>query len=678
MPSVFISHSSRDRESVERDIISPLRAHGIDTWYSTDDIETASEWERQIREGLTKCEWFLVVLSPQSVESEWVRREAHWAVMKRMGKIVPVMLETCEPEDLHLGLLPIQYIDFRDNREQALERLLAVWERDKASQIKSLYDAARDFAAKEDWASAIEKLEAVLRLDSTQTKAPAELEHVRRQEYLASKYKDGVAAVREKRWRDAFATLRPLREFDGGYKDAEELIALARDELAKEEADQLFRQGLEMTERHDWTKAVESFEEVLKISPSHESARSGLRRALQQKEAAELYAEGRAHMEAKRWSEALTKFRRVRSIDRGYKDVSEQIADADAALAGEEEWNRNKPVIVRRKKEAAEPQQQRPVQNAATAVHVPLASKNKAPEKISVASVSHARKFTLPPWKRLLKATGFSALTILTIGLAILLIYGLVQDFRAYRHNSQGAELFNQQKYAEAEVLFRMAVEAKPSDADYRNNLARSLFQQSKFGDAELQFRKAVELSPDTAMYHDRVGEVLRWQKKFTDAEAECSKAIELDANYASYHFTLANVLNDQKKYPEAEAEYHKAVELAPNEIIYHNSLAGNLSNQKKYAAAEAEYRKVVQLNPNEADYHNELGNSLFMQQRYKDAETQFRNAVDLSNNSKEYHYNLGASLRAQNRAEEAATEYRRALEIDPNYDKAKAALQGN
>ena len=38
MPRVFISHSSLDREFVERELIPLVRDHGIDTWYSRDDI----------------------------------------------------------------------------------------------------------------------------------------------------------------------------------------------------------------------------------------------------------------------------------------------------------------------------------------------------------------------------------------------------------------------------------------------------------------------------------------------------------------------------------------------------------------------------------------------------------------------------------------------------------------
>jgi outer membrane protein assembly factor BamD (BamD/ComL family) len=335
MPCVFISHSSLDRDIVAREIISPLRAHGVDTWYSTDDIQTASDWERQILQGLMTCDWFLVALTPRAVESEWVRREVHWAIMKRKNKVVPVMLETCEPEDLHLGLLPIQYIDFRGGGDRELERLLAVWGLDKGTQVKNLYQAARDAISNEDWASAVENLEAVQRLDPTHSQARTDLDRVRQQEYLASLYEEGLTAIREQSWRDALETLGRLREASKVYKDVEELIAVARAELEK--AERLYDEATETVGRGEWAAAVEQFQAVLDITPAHAGAQAGLGRALQQKELAELYTAGHTHLEAGRWNEALKMFRRVRSIDRSYKGVAELIADADAGLAEEEQ-----------------------------------------------------------------------------------------------------------------------------------------------------------------------------------------------------------------------------------------------------------------------------------------------------------------------------------------------------
>src|SRR3954469_5773414 len=97
MLRVFISHSSLDHAVVEREIIVPLRQNGVQTWYSPDNVETAAEWETRIREGLRKCDWFLVVLTPQSVQSEWVKSEVDWALTEKKGCVIPVLVETCDP-----------------------------------------------------------------------------------------------------------------------------------------------------------------------------------------------------------------------------------------------------------------------------------------------------------------------------------------------------------------------------------------------------------------------------------------------------------------------------------------------------------------------------------------------------------------------------------------------------
>ncbi|MBT4864083.1 MAG: toll/interleukin-1 receptor domain-containing protein [Planctomycetaceae bacterium] len=126
MASVFISHSSNDRQFVGNDLVPLLRSHGIETWYSTDDIHSAEDWEKKIREGLRDCDWFLVVLSPNGVVSDWVQAEVHWATDNRKGRIIPILLAPCRPEDLHIKLIRIQYIDFHANREQAVGDLLTV------------------------------------------------------------------------------------------------------------------------------------------------------------------------------------------------------------------------------------------------------------------------------------------------------------------------------------------------------------------------------------------------------------------------------------------------------------------------------------------------------------------------------------------------------------------------
>ena len=94
MPRVFISHSTQDRTFVEQEIVRLLAEHGIETWYAADSIQTADRWERSIFEGLQACDWFLIVLSPHSAASGCVKDELAWAIEKRPGRLIPVLLRT--------------------------------------------------------------------------------------------------------------------------------------------------------------------------------------------------------------------------------------------------------------------------------------------------------------------------------------------------------------------------------------------------------------------------------------------------------------------------------------------------------------------------------------------------------------------------------------------------------
>jgi hypothetical protein len=127
LPTVFVSHSSRDRDFVENDLLPLLHRYSINAWYSKEAIPSASVWEKTIRQGLNSCEWFLVVLSPAAIQSEWVQTEVHWAIEHRKERIVPVLIRDCDPSDLHLQLIRYQYVNFLRDRDEAHKKLLAIW-----------------------------------------------------------------------------------------------------------------------------------------------------------------------------------------------------------------------------------------------------------------------------------------------------------------------------------------------------------------------------------------------------------------------------------------------------------------------------------------------------------------------------------------------------------------------
>ena len=121
---VFVSHSTRDRKWVEREIIALLKTRGLKPWYSKQSINTASQWEREILRGLKSCQWFLLVVSPRSAESEWVKNELYWAFSNRPMRIVPVIMERCDLWDFHMGLPRIQHVDFTTDKRSAQNQLV--------------------------------------------------------------------------------------------------------------------------------------------------------------------------------------------------------------------------------------------------------------------------------------------------------------------------------------------------------------------------------------------------------------------------------------------------------------------------------------------------------------------------------------------------------------------------
>lgn len=284
MPKVFISHSTRDRDFVEREIIGPLKAQGIETWYSTDSIRTAELWERSIREGLKSCDWFLIVMSPNSVSSKWVPREMLWAMERREGRIVPVLIDDCAPEDLHLGLLAIQHIDFRRDKKKAQSQLLAIF--GVSDEVNDLYGAALAALAEEDWAGAIQQLLKLLELNPRHEEAKDQLRHARQQKFLAGLYGAGLKHFNAGQWQESLEDLRQVRELEGEYKEVHSLIARAEHELAKSEEES---RALEEQER----KALEAKERRAREESERQAREEEERKAREEKEREAREAEAR-------------------------------------------------------------------------------------------------------------------------------------------------------------------------------------------------------------------------------------------------------------------------------------------------------------------------------------------------------------------------------------------------
>ncbi|MCC6365793.1 MAG: toll/interleukin-1 receptor domain-containing protein [Bryobacterales bacterium] len=123
---VFVSHSSKNIAFVNR-IVGVLAEHEVKSFLSKANIRGAQEWHDEIGAALERCDWFLLVLSPQAVESEWVKRELMFALEEKRykGRILPVIYKTCEAKKLSWTLSAFQNVDFRKSFEAGSREMLA-------------------------------------------------------------------------------------------------------------------------------------------------------------------------------------------------------------------------------------------------------------------------------------------------------------------------------------------------------------------------------------------------------------------------------------------------------------------------------------------------------------------------------------------------------------------------
>ena len=122
---VFLSHSDRDRPFVT-ELAAMMRRHGSPLWYSRTNILGAQQWHDEIGAALRRCDWFVLVLSPNAVESIWVKRELLFSLQQNRfeDKIIPLLYQSCAYERFSWTLSLFQ-MDFTQTFEQGCRDLRA-------------------------------------------------------------------------------------------------------------------------------------------------------------------------------------------------------------------------------------------------------------------------------------------------------------------------------------------------------------------------------------------------------------------------------------------------------------------------------------------------------------------------------------------------------------------------
>jgi len=115
LSTIFLSHNSKDKPFVRR-LANDLRANGIKVWVDEAEILLGDSLLNKIELAISEMDFLGVVISKDSSESEWVKKEVEMAMTLELEnktiKVLPLLLD--KQGKIPLFLRPKLYADFTD------------------------------------------------------------------------------------------------------------------------------------------------------------------------------------------------------------------------------------------------------------------------------------------------------------------------------------------------------------------------------------------------------------------------------------------------------------------------------------------------------------------------------------------------------------------------------------
>lgn len=227
--------------------------------------------------------------------------------------------------------------------------------------------------------------------------------------------------------------------------------------------------------------------------------------------------------------------------------------------------------------------------------------------------------------------------------------------------------LFNQRRYAEAEVFAQKLTERFPRSGFGWKVLGAVLKTAGRIADSVAPMQKAAELLRNDPQAQTNLGVTLKELGRLKEAELCYLRAIRIKPDYAEAHNTLGNIYKELGRFTEAEASYRQALKIIPGYADACSNLGSLLHDRGRFTEAESCYLRALDISPDFPNAHYNLGNTYKDMERLQEAEACFCRAIRLKPDFAEAHINLGNVWKELDRLEAAEASYRRALDIEPD-----------
>lgn len=121
---LFISYSHADKEFVDK-LAMQLVTRKVNVWLDRWEMHVGESLITKIQQAITDASALLVILSPDSVDSEWCKKELNCGLIRELEErrivILPILVRECK---IPLFLREKMYADFRTSFDVGLRTIL--------------------------------------------------------------------------------------------------------------------------------------------------------------------------------------------------------------------------------------------------------------------------------------------------------------------------------------------------------------------------------------------------------------------------------------------------------------------------------------------------------------------------------------------------------------------------
>jgi tetratricopeptide (TPR) repeat protein len=248
------------------------------------------------------------------------------------------------------------------------------------------------------------------------------------------------------------------------------------------------------------------------------------------------------------------------------------------------------------------------------------------------------------------------------------------------QHVSRGEALLKEQKFQEAAIEFRNAVQIDDQFAPARWGLARAYQGLQRGQEAFDELNRVVKLDPNNLEACVTLGNaylvnIANSKDYLGMAEQLAKDVLQKDANNVEGHILMGGVLFAQKQGEKALDQLNRAIELNPARVDSYLSLARFYIITNELPKAEETYKRAIAVNGASALAHTEYGKFLVQSNRKSEAEAELRKAVEVEPTDRNSRFVLASYLQVTKQWDQAEAAYKSLADLDQDVPDGRAML---